>query len=59
MDNFVTSYETVIRLAMSFGLFAVLAIREIPAPGRRPGRVKSLRSMSNIAINRRNRDKYS
>jgi hypothetical protein len=41
MDNFVASYETVIHPLMSFGLFAVPAIREIPAPGRRLNRDKS------------------
>ena len=50
MNDFITSYETGIRLGVFFGIFAVMALWELLAPRRVLTQPKSARWLNNIAL---------
>ena len=50
MDNFIATYETIIRLGAFFGIFTVMAIWELLAPRRTLTQSKPARWANNIAL---------
>ncbi len=50
MDNFITTYETAIRLGFFFGIFLLMAVWEILAPRRALTQPKGLRWLNNIGL---------
>lgn len=50
MDNFITTYETAIRLGFFFGIFLLMAVWEILAPRRVLTQPKGLRWLNNIGL---------
>ena len=50
MDEFISTHEVAIRLGFFFGIFLVMALREVAAPRRDLTQSKARRWMNNIGL---------